>query len=96
MAVRNAVSAATITFTASSITRCFFIVYLLFALVWYLFLPLIRGSQRGSALGFAACYRRDARTSEHFPAFRPPLAPPTQEGKRLPVTTSTVVVGLGS
>ncbi len=25
MAVRNAVSAATITFTASSITRCFFI-----------------------------------------------------------------------
>ena len=40
IAVKNAVSAATITFTASSIIRCFFIVYLLSALVWYLFLPL--------------------------------------------------------
>ena len=39
-AVRNAVSAATITFTASSIILCFFILYLLAALVWYLFLPL--------------------------------------------------------
>ena len=32
IAVRNAVSAATITFTANSITRCFFIIYLLSAL----------------------------------------------------------------
>ena len=32
IAVKNAVSAATITFTASSITRCFFILYLLSAL----------------------------------------------------------------
>ena len=40
IAVKNAVSAATITFTASSMIRCFFIVYLLSALVWYLFLPL--------------------------------------------------------
>ena len=40
MAVRKAVSAATITFTASSMILCFFILYLLSALVWYLFLPL--------------------------------------------------------
>ena len=40
IAVRNAVSAATITFTANSTILCFFIVYLLSALVWYLFLPL--------------------------------------------------------
>ena len=40
IAVKNAVSAATITFTASSMILCFFIVYLLSALVWYLFLPL--------------------------------------------------------
>ncbi len=40
IAVKNAVSAATITFTANSMILCFFIVYLLSALVWYLFLPL--------------------------------------------------------
>ena len=32
IAVRNAVSAATITFTANSITLCFFILYLLSAI----------------------------------------------------------------
>ena len=32
IAVKNAVGAATITFTASSITRCFFIIYLLSAI----------------------------------------------------------------
>ena len=37
IAVRNAVSAATITFTASSIIRCFFIIHLFSVL---LFLPL--------------------------------------------------------
>ena len=41
IAVKNAVSAATITFTANSITRCFFIIFLLFLLCFeYLFLPL--------------------------------------------------------
>ena len=49
MAVRKAVSAATITFTANSMIFCFFIRFVFF-----------RG-MRKEALGFAACYRRDAR-----------------------------------
>ena len=41
IAVRNAVSAATITFTASSTILCFFMIYLLIFLRFeYLFLPL--------------------------------------------------------
>ena len=43
IAVKNAVSAATNTFTASSITRCFFIIYLLSAL----FSPPKLGGARG-------------------------------------------------
>ena len=41
IAVKNAVSAATITFTASSMIRCFFIISSFFFLRFeYLFLPL--------------------------------------------------------
>ena len=49
-AVRNAVSAATNTFTASSIIRCFFITI-------NCQLSTVRSTRRG------ACYQRDARTS---------------------------------
>ena len=45
----TAVSAATITFTANSMIFCFFIRFVFF-----------RG-RRNEALGFTACYRRDAR-----------------------------------
>ena len=54
IAVKNAVSAATITFTASSTILCFFMIYLLFFLSLCLclsgicFSPKVRGSQRGS------------------------------------------------
>ena len=48
IAVRNAVSAATTTFTAISMKRFFIIVNFQLSIVNY-------------PLGFAACYRRDAR-----------------------------------
>ena len=50
MAVRNAVSAATKTFTASSMMRCFFMVRCFFS-----------RNEEGGARPKDACYRRDAR-----------------------------------
>ena len=49
-AVRNAVSAATITFTASSMILCFFMVRFSFS-----------RNEEGGARPKDACYRRDAR-----------------------------------
>ena len=87
IAVKNAVSAATNTFTASSITRCFFIIYLLSAL----FSPpkflrpfgskrqsRARGSQRGSEPS------QIHRILPHcLRLFRPPLTPPDSGGEEI-------------
>ena len=65
IAVKNAVSAATNTFTASSITRCFFIVSSLFFCV-------ISPPKLGGARGGLNCLRHEPPQTVRL--FRPPLA----------------------